>query len=85
MKCKWHLFHDWQYVKDSYKSKFLGEECEEFYDSFRICSKCGKAQSHELLGFVEMGWRNLNECETKILKSKIEAVYENGKIIWYFK
>jgi hypothetical protein len=84
-KCKWYQFHKWEYVYDSYKDKFLGEECEKFYTKYRMCSKCDIIQSHELLGFVETGWRELSECETEILKSKIEPVFENGKTNWYFK
>jgi hypothetical protein len=34
---------------------------------------------------VETGWRELSDCEAKILKSKIEPIFENGKTNWYFK
>jgi hypothetical protein len=82
---KWYQLHNWEYVYDSYKDTFLGETCEKYYESFRICSRCGKAQEYTFTGFVEMSWVNLDECETKILKSKIEPVFENGKTNWYFK
>jgi len=85
MKCKWYQFHKWDYVKSSYTSEFLGEACKNYYNKCRICSKCGHAQSYELLGFVETGWRDLSECEINILKFKIEPVQEKDKIVWYFK
>ena len=82
LKCKCYHFHNWKYVKDSYKEKFLGEECERYYNRFRICSKCGKAQFRELLfGYKDTGWIDLNEYKTKILKSKIEPAVENDKIV----
>ena len=84
-KCKWYQFHKWAYVKDSYKERFLGEECEVFYDSYRICQKCGKTQYYTLTGYAEMGWITLDECKSKVLKSKIEPVMENDKLVYYFK
>jgi hypothetical protein len=82
---QWHHFHKWEYVKNSYTSEFLGEKCEKYYDDYSFCSKCGNAQSHVLIGMLEYGWMDLTECETNILKSKIEPVQEKDKIVWYFK
>jgi len=69
-------FHRYKYVYEKITSTFLSGTCSYLRKRFRICQKCRKAQELKDGYICEpfTFWRNLSECERKILLENIEDV-----------
>ena len=69
-------WHKWKLVYEKAYFNFLGERCHFFHKAFRICEKCGRAQEYKEC-FISVDtppdcqWRDLTDCEAKILKRKV--------------
>jgi len=77
-KCKWYELHKWKDIHEEIYNEYLSETYKSYTSSLKICTKCGTIKEYQ---YDSQGgwWCNLNEEETKIVKSKIEDV--NGKLI----
>ena len=63
-------WHKWKYVYTVHTKLFLGSECPYLRKDFRVCIKCKRAQ--EFCGLPDYwSWRDLSECETRVLWSKV--------------
>ena len=73
-------FHSWEQIKTNKKYLFMGETCEDSYNSgYKICNECKTVKEYN---YDSQGgsWTELSECEAKIILSKIHR--DNQE--WFF-